>query len=848
MKKNSLLILLACSLFITSCTQNKNKKDSIDEIEVSFPEDDDDEKEPVTPPTATLPNEGDAATDALIFEGNLAHFSNKELHENEELIQAKWNDYGIKMPYVYKFNDTYYLYVSTPELSTGVRAYKSKDLIHWDFADKAGLGMGFVIKDKKSGGAFAPRVLYHNGEFYLYYNNSNGYQLYKGPTPEGPFTFVDSLGDKSSTPGYIYKASHEKFYFFGAGEDGIYVYDMTTDLKVDAKSKTLIEATEKSAFFKGKRTATSPFVITVNGYTYLTYSRTDDDFASYRTYACSAKQLDITNASTVAKSFFNQNQSALMLNTESSRGYTGLGDLCIVEGPDVSRFYGCYTSLKSEGIREFNIDPIYFSDANLTIAPRREDSNGFYTAGYELTDARLSDGKIMSDKITSNYSASMNFTKVKSAYFSYTNSGTNYYLKKNGENIVFGLKENGLDKVITTLPNQEIEYQLKVDAYENYLSVSLNEEPLLINYQSSIPLTGKLGYEVDSDYEIGYTTYSLASHKDVDKNDFKPAEATIYAGMFMDGDKYCNFSSESGLFEETKHNSGFYGSQVLSLAKFKDYARYLVDVKKAGHYGLEMVFNYDFAYCGQNIGLRIGRSDEVIYKTTNIGGSYYVRTLTAEFDVEKGMSEVFIENLSNASFNLVSFRLVETSKTLPSFQNNLKTYSDKGISYLSDFLIGEDMDGGQCTQTYANSNNLAYVGNDCITDFSYSIDVAIGSIPNPDSCIMLGFRLTNWCDSSVDQLDSATGYILAISSNRTNLIRVNYGQSYTLGTYDRTFSTKTYINFNISMFGNKIKITFDDKKMFSLTDDFAVSSGHLAFGTRDALIYFSNVSVTGGND
>ncbi|MCQ2742551.1 MAG: family 43 glycosylhydrolase [Bacilli bacterium] len=844
--KNKLPLLISSAvLLLVGCNQagTSSNPSAPDQSVPVFTSSEGEDTLPSRPVSVTLPNEGDAAPDCLEFDGELVRFDNKDLHEDDSLMPAKWANYGVHSPYIFKAGDTYYLYSSTPDRSVGVRAYKSKDLKHWEFAQGSGLGMGYLVKDKKSGNAKAPKVLLHKGKYYLYFNNGNGYQVYEGETPEGPFSFSHSLGDNSMDEGYIFKADGENCFFFGGGEDGIYVYEMDDDLNVDSKSKTLIEATKKSSFSQEERSSTAPFVIEKDGYLILSFSRIDEDFASFRSYTVAALDADFTSASSLAASFVNNRRGPVLLNTEDEKGYVGTGHLSFVEGTDLSSTYGVYTTLDHEGVRSLNIDPVSFAGPDIMMASRKEGSIGMYAPSYVLSGYE-DEGKILSDVATeSNYTATFSFTEAESALFSYSSRNKTFFAGKQGESMAVGCRENGLVTTLYETPFVEGYHQVKVETNDGHISVSLDGSIVVNNWKTSLPLNGKIGYEVAEDYEIGYTAFTNSNSKSATTQTFVAGESTVYGGAYL---KESNLNKGSGTFVETRGDSSFQGNEILRLANNRDFARYALDVKEAGRYAVELTINYDFAYYGQSVGVRVGKNSEIIYPTKNVGGNRYVRVLGPEFNVEKGLNEVFIENLSKANLDLASFRLVPVSETAPMFESPLESFEGKGISYLTDFIVEDDFELQKSVQTYEGVNNFAYVGDDTITDFRMQIKVAISSLPNPNSAILLGFRCGNYCSSSADPSGSMTGYVLAIGPSKMTLRRSNYGEDVTLASVDRTLSTKEYFVFEIAAIGNTISVYKDDTRLMEVTDPFAISSGHLGFGTTDASVFFHDLVVSGG--
>ena len=81
--------------------------------------------------------------------------------KNPYQIKLKDNSiYSIGDPFILRYNGRYYLYPSGLYEEEGIRCFVSNDLIH--FEDK-----GFVVEDKILKCAYAPEVIYHDGNFYL---------------------------------------------------------------------------------------------------------------------------------------------------------------------------------------------------------------------------------------------------------------------------------------------------------------------------------------------------------------------------------------------------------------------------------------------------------------------------------------------------------------------------------------------------------------------------------------------------------------------------------------------------------------------------------------------------------
>ena len=97
----------------------------------------------------------------------------------------------------------------------------------------------------------------------------------------------------------------------------------------------------------------------------------------------------------------------------------------------------------------------------------------------------------------------------------------------------------------------------------------------------------------------------------------------------------------------------------------------------------------------------------------------------------------------------------------------------------------------------------------------------------------LGFRCDNFASSSLDDDESLVGYYLEISQYQTRLMKHNYGYGQTIGVVDLVNSIGDFYNYKLVMKGNTMRIYKEETLIFTFTDQFAFSSGHLAIGSND---------------
>ncbi|MBR0295110.1 MAG: family 43 glycosylhydrolase [Bacilli bacterium] len=822
MNKRLPIIFVSLILLLSGCNKpNDQKGDSetpnLDDV--SFPDDGDESD--VTPPAEVLPNEGDEAIQPLSIDINPNYFDNTSLHN----LSGQWSGYGVHYPSVLKYDDTYYLYQSTPDSNVGIRAFKSYDLLNWEFTTRAGFPLGYITKDKLTYGAKAPQVLRIDEAFYLSYKSSDGYYIFSSDSPEGPFNYYDKLNFDSEYICRYYKAPTGKLFLITGGDFEVEIYEMKSLTEVDQNSKAIVSSTALSSHYGAKAKADFPSLFDYNDTLYLTYSSQIESLVSYRTYLVSAFSPDYSSSASLASSFYNQNMGPLLINTNEDNGSRGLGDLSIIEGNDLVSHYAVYSSYETANVRRLNISPIFFDKANVSISHRDERSFIIDNERYYVEDKN--EEIVLSDNQTSDkFNAYYHTNAVEQIYFGYTSKNNNYSLKFSENLVSLLLRENGLESTLTSKKINGKEHEIVVE-YDGELSIDIDGEIFVKNlFLNKIP-TGKIGYRKGSGV-IGKVFYVNATKEENNQEMVKYAESNIHADMYL--------ASESNIQNEEKVKTigdkyqDLFGSSYLNMKNNKDYARFLVDIKEDGRYGVELVYNASFGKHQSTLGLRLGLNQEMMFKTSYVAEKGYVRTLTAEFNVDQGVNELLIENLSNDALRLVSVRVVKVSNVLPSYENKLDAYAESGVKYVTDFRINSFY---KAHETYEGARCFAYIGDNTITDFTMNIEVGFLGGISTEGYVGLGFRCDNFASSSLDDDESLVGYYLEISQYQTRLMKHNYGYGQTIGVVDLVNSIGDFYNYKLVMKGNTMRIYKEETLIFTFTDQFAFSSGHLAIGSND---------------
>ncbi len=283
----------------------------------------------------------------LFFAGILAIPSMSFAYSNpfDDLPESwKWDDgvfYGEGDPYILNHNGTYYLYVSTVDDKSGVKAWTSEDLVNWEYA-------GLVTEEPSTLAAYAPEVTYWNGAFYMYTSpGGNGHYVYKSESPLGPFELqTENLG--MGIDGHVFIDDDGQWYFYGTGQDYISAHEMEDPYTFGPEINTGAEMngwTEGATVFKR------------HGHYYMTYTGNHVWSNAYRIdYATSDSPTDNFEGS--------DSQNPILINSEGSN--VGLGHNSIISGPDLDSEFIVYHSHAKPG-RFMNIDRIGWNGDKMVV-------------------------------------------------------------------------------------------------------------------------------------------------------------------------------------------------------------------------------------------------------------------------------------------------------------------------------------------------------------------------------------------------------------------------------------------------------------------------------------------------
>lgn len=268
-------------------------------------------------------------------------------YTNPISLPDEWGEYGLGDPFVFAYDGTYYLYVSTRDTDAGVKVWSSEDLVDWKY-------QGLCTEDPLTTGAYAPEVRYWNGKFYMYTSPAGqGHYALVADKPTGPFKVAtDNFG--RTIDGTTFVDDDGQWYFYYAGPMGIQAAQMTDPLTVAP------EEAQTGAYMGGW--TEGPTVFKRHGKYVMTYTGNHVFSAGYR--------VDAAVSASPLQGFRSQSNNPVLLRTEGAT--VGLGHNSIVTGPDLDTQYMVYHNLEGHGVvgplRHMNLDRIVWNGEVLQVA------------------------------------------------------------------------------------------------------------------------------------------------------------------------------------------------------------------------------------------------------------------------------------------------------------------------------------------------------------------------------------------------------------------------------------------------------------------------------------------------
>lgn len=779
-------------------------------------------------------------------------YDNKSYNEyllgEEVKIANQWEGYGIGDPFIMRYNGMYYLYCSTLDSETGVRGYKSADLVNWVPMTGEGLREGYVSQDNVTKAAYAPEVYYFNGTFYMYTSPAGaGHYILTSDSPEGPFVkATNNFG--MAIDGSVLIDDDETMYFTYASQGGIRIAKLLDMLTVDATSTPQLNNTSIGGWTEGS------YILKRDGIYYMTYTGTHVASDGYRIAYATASALTNANGSINRNAFTRADNNPLVLNTEGA--LKGMGHSSTVLGPDMDSYYLAYHMLNSSGgpNRSLGIDRLLFNGTQMSVATNLEGSITptlpvFYANGIDAEKFDVADGLILSKSAhNANFTAEFNVIGAeKSVYvFGYVDEA-NYNsvtVDLTAKTITLACVVGGEEKVVATgtLVNDfkaDKLHTVRVAARDGKVDVVFDNMTKIDNAELSVA-SGKIGYKaLAADAEVGYTAFSNVAMGMSDEAEAKQALGTIGASLYLREDTYSAITELAPDAVKTLEDYPYAGVKALALAKGEK-ASYLVNFKESGRYALELVYRATDG--GKKMGIKLADGKVMTFVLPVVDTDEdYVKAIVCEANIAAGIQVLRLEAI-DAEVQFMSFSFAKASDITPVFNESLGEYALLGADYKTIWKI---KDGGHYAK--AGTRQLVYFGDDTITDFTLEVDVKLEGKTGTSSAGIV-FHASNYAASSHDNYTSMQGYYLSVNNNQILLERLNYADdTNTIATFVKGnpfAESDKFVTVKIQVRGNQITVWADGEKIIEVSDAVGYTHGKLGLYTNGSAVVFKNLKVS----
>ena len=737
---------------------------------------------------------------------------------------------GCADPYIMRYNGMYYLYVTTSGLTNyGLRAWKSRDLLHWDKCQGKGLPLGYVVDDKDENGrytqnAYAPEVYYFNGKFYMIISPGpqavsplRGHRILVSDSPEGPFEAHSEQID-TRIDGTLLIDDDESIYFAHATPFGITIHEFFNMRELGEGA--LIKASDGTgAWTEG------PGFTKVRGDYYLTYTGCHYQTPGYQVIYATTNHLDKTNIQTIADSFKRGPSRVVILNCDKDEGHVGLGHSINFMGPDLDSYYICYHNLDAlyeDGMthRSFNIDRLLLNHGLMTSVQNKEHSvypkfpffesfgleqfkkKGNYYLSNKSSLERFSiefNSKGGEDvKYLFSYKDEKNYSYVHVDYFAHeitlfkVEKGQEKFLAKGTLKYLYNIDDNQTIRIA---------YDGVLNIYfNNLLKISLTEE---FN-------KGLMGYWFKKDdFVIGYSAISDEANGSSDRHELKQALGEIPAFDSLEDNHLSLVSLKDA-------NSEYSLTKALVLDE-NQIATYFLYFKEDSDYHLLLTVNKNsldkkikFKFDNQEIKMRLPK---VPYLKEDI-----VRLSLPFIKINKGEHTFAIES-GDEQLEIVSFSFAKVDNHF-TYENTCETNME-GIHPITEGYAIKEKE-----LVVEGRRNFAYISSQLLTDVMMEGDIRLDSVTEEKGSIGFMVRQNNYAYSDVPKQDfkdantHIQGYYVEIKEKCINLSRYNFGdvKSYVLVSKEFSSNLGKYHHYRIVIKDNNIQVFMDNHLLFNETE------------------------------
>ena len=773
-----------------------------------------------------------------------------EIFSNPIEIENKWSG-GTGDPFVMRYDGVYYLYPSTSEGAPYVRCWSSRDLVNWTCEGNVGY-------HKDLGSAYAPEVTYFNDKFYMYSATPSGatHRCLVSDSPTGPFKFAGE-GQGRSIDGHVFIDNDGKWYFYGAGGQGIKVYPMQSPEWIGN------DYVNELAWITNGWTE-GPMVVYHDGYYYLTATGNHVLNKSYRIVYAS---------STTAPYVYNvPDENIILISTIGELLTTGHSST--VKAPDLDGYYIAYHSFINTEVprkRHMNIDRILFDGTSVSVLgptagnqvySSMPDIYAYFDSSDDLDIFEKANGSVSDGKLTLK-SGKKVISKEALSGSKYTIEITTSGIDKNAKaGVIFGYSdEKNYGSAVFDTKNEKLIITFVVDGKK-----TTHEEKLVRSFDMSDDFDAVQAIQVEksgnnftfyvNDRELAKYESELSGMKVGLTAEGGSAKFSFFgASDEVGGSSNCDFyktvSSQSGtipahlcLDDDAIDKQKDKDDTTYVKASFNDSFNYRIYATEGGNHTFNIKYR---AEAKATVEVYI---DGKLSKTMTLEPSEkYTSVAVSGVMADEGKHVVTLY-MKEGNAELKSFTML---KIADSGSMTLDFKSDLATNRIHTDGLGWNVKNGKLTgnalgkRVYGNIKwgDYTYEGEISFEGKSISSGILFRTTDAADSALFDGgtFESTTTDETTKKGENWMQGYYLYFTARELFLRKCNYSMK-PLASATYRFTTDTVYKFKVVCDGANIKVYINDELLIDYVDEDPFLNGAIGMRVTGGTAHYDNVKVT----